>query len=104
MKLISTQSFASALIVATLSLGAISTTAMAADDINATLAEAKKATDAAKKAGFEWRDWGKMYKKADAAIKDGKTDQALKIAKQLAFQGAAAQEQAKVAEKAGPRF
>ncbi|MCK5895911.1 MAG: hypothetical protein KAG20_03840 [Cocleimonas sp.] len=103
MKLISSKSFALALLVATLSFGTVSTT-IAADDAAIALTEAKKATDAAKKAGFEWRDWGKMYKKAEAAIKEGKADKALKIAKQLAFQGAAAQEQAKVAEKAAPRF
>ncbi len=103
MKLISTKSFATACIVATLSFGTVSAV-FAGDDAKAALAEAKKATDAAKKAGFEWRDWGKMYKKANAAIKDGKADQALKIAKQLTFQGLAAQEQAKVAKNAGPRF
>lgn len=104
MTLISIKSLASALIITTLSFGALSTTAIASDDAKAALTEAKKATDAAKKAGFEWRDWGKMYKKADAAIKDGKADKALKIAKQLAFQGAAAQKQAEVAKTAGPRF
>lgn len=103
MKLISLKSFAAAFIVATLSLGAVSTT-FAGDDAKKALAEAKKATDPAKKAGFEWRDWGKMYKKADAAIKDGKSAQAVKIAKKLVFQGLAAQEQAKAAKSAGPRF
>ena len=103
MKFISIKSLATALIVATLSVGTVSTT-FAADDVKAVMAEAKKATGAAKKAGFEWRDWGKMYKKADAAMKEGKADVAIKIAKKLIFQGLAAQEQAKVAEKAAPRF
>jgi hypothetical protein len=100
MKLISTKSFATALLIATLSLG----TAFAGDDAATVLVEAKKSTDAAKKAGFEWRDWGKMYKKADAAIKGGKADVALKIAKQLVFQGKAAQAQAEASKNAGPRF
>jgi len=103
MKLISTKSFASALIIAVLSLGMVSTT-FASDDATTALADAKKATDAAKKAGFEWRDWGKMYKKADAAMKDGKADVALKIAHKLAFQGKAAQAQAEASKNAGPRF
>jgi short-subunit dehydrogenase len=103
MKLISTKSFASALIVATLSVGAVSTAF--ADDAAATaLAEAKKVTDVAKKAGFEWKNWGKIYKKAYAAIKDGKADAAIKIAKKLTFQGLAAQKQAEAAKTAGPRF
>lgn len=103
MKLISIKSLATALIVATLSVGTVSTT-FAADDAAVAIAAAKKATSVAKKAGFEWRDWGKMYKKADAAVKEGKPDVAIKIAKKLTFQGLAAQEQAKVAEKAAPRF
>ena len=103
MKLISIKSLATALILTTLSLGTVSTT-FAADDAATAITEAKKATNAAKKAGFEWKNWGKMYKKADAAIKDGKTDKALKIAKKLTMQGLAAQEQAKAAKNAGPRF
>lgn len=103
MKLISTKSFATALIIATLSLATVSTS-FAADDAAAAIAEAKKATGPAKKAGFEWKSWGKLYKKAEAAIKDGKTDEALKIAKKLTFQGLAAQKQAEAAKTAGPRF
>jgi hypothetical protein len=102
MKLISTKSFASALIIATLSVGTVSTS-FAADDA-AAIAEAKKATGSAKKAGFEWKSWGKLYKKAEAAIKDGKADAAIKIAKTLTFQGLAAQKQAEAAKTAGPRF
>jgi len=45
-----------------------------------------------------------MYKKAEAAIKDGKADAAIKIAKALTFQGLAAQKQAEAAKTAGPRF
>ncbi len=103
MKLISTKSFASALIIAILSVGTVSTS-FAGDDAAAAIAEAKKATGVAKKAGFEWKNWGKMYKKAEAAIKDGKADVAIKIAKQLTFQGLAAQKQAEAAKTAGPRF
>jgi hypothetical protein len=103
MKLISIKSLATALMVTAFSVGAVSTT-FAADDVTVVMADAKKATGAAKKAGFEWRDWGKMYKKADAAMKEGKADVAIKIAKKLVFQGLAAQEQAKAAEKAVPRF
>jgi Sec-independent protein translocase protein TatA len=93
MKFISTKSFTIALIIAILSLGTVSTS-LAGNDVAAAIAEAKKATGAAKKAGFEWRYWEAMYKKAEAAIKDGKADKAIKIAKQLTFQGLAAQKQA----------
>ncbi|MCK5810554.1 MAG: hypothetical protein KAH00_05665 [Cocleimonas sp.] len=103
MKLISTKSFASALIVTILSVGAISTS-FANDAATTAITEAKKATDVAKKAGFEWKSWGKMYKKAEAAIKDGKAEAAIKIAKKLTFQGLAAQKQAEAAKTAGPRF
>jgi hypothetical protein len=103
MKFISTKSFTIALIIAILSLGTVSTS-LAGNDVAAAIAEAKKATGAAKKAGFEWRYWEAMYKKAEAAIKDGKADKAIKIAKQLTFQGVAAQKQAEAAKNAGPRF
>ena len=102
MKLISVKSLATALTVATLSLGAVSSAYAA--DATAALDEAKKATSTAKKAGFEWKNWGKMYEKAAAAVKDGKTDKAIKIAKALTMQGLAAQKQAEAAKKAGPRF
>ncbi len=102
MKIISVKSLATALTVATLSLGAISTTYAA--DATAAIDAAKKETSTAAKAGFEWKNWKKMFEKAAAAVKDGKTDKAIKIAEQLKFQGLAAQKQAEAAKTAGPRF
>ncbi len=102
MKIISVKSLATVLTVATLSFSAISTTYAA--DATAAIEAAKKETSVAAKAGFEWKNWKKMFEKAAAAIKDGKTDKAIKIAEQLKFQGLAAQKQAELAKTAGPRF
>ena len=102
MKLISAKSLATVLTVATLSLGA--TSSSYANDATAALDAAKKATSVAKKAGHGWTIWKKMFEKADAAIKDGKADKAIKIAKTITMQGLAAQKQAEAAKRAGPRF
>jgi len=102
MRLISAKSLATALTVATLSLGTASSTFAA--DATASLDAAKKATSAAQKAGHGWTIWKKMFEKANAAVKDGKTDKAIKIANALMTQGLAAQKQAEVAKRAGPRF
>ena len=101
MRFISAKSLATALTVATLSLGS---TSFAADDAAAALATAKASTDAATKAGFGWTLWKKQFAQAEAAIKDGKADDAIKIAKELTRQGEAAQKQAEAAKNAGPRF
>ncbi|RTZ67310.1 MAG: hypothetical protein DSZ29_01060 [Aquificaceae bacterium] len=103
MKLISVKSLAVALMAASLSLGAVSSS-YAADDAKAALEEAKTATSTAQKAGFGWTIWKKMFKKAEAAAKEGKTDKVMSIAKKLTMQGLAAQKQAEAAKKAGPRF
>ena len=102
MKFISTKSLAAALTVATLSLGTVSSTYAA--DATAALDGAKKATSAAQKMGHGWTIWKKMFEKAAAAAKEGKTDKAMKIAKALTMQGLAAQKQAEAAKRAGPRF
>lgn len=101
--MISAKFLASTLTVATLSLAAASTS-FAADDAQSLLATAKAETDKATKAGHGWTTWKKMFKKAEAAIKDGKDDKAVKIAKAITLQGLAAQKQAEVAKTAGPRF
>ncbi|MCK5903482.1 MAG: hypothetical protein KAG28_10090 [Cocleimonas sp.] len=103
MKLISSKILARTLLVAALSIGATSTS-FAVDDAKAALAAAKVETNAAKKAGFAWTKWGKMFDKAEAALTDGKEKKALKIAANLKKQGLAAQKQAEAAKKAGPRF
>ncbi len=46
------------------------------------IAAAKAANDRAKKEGYEWRDTGKLIKKAEAALADGDSDKAIKLANQ----------------------
>ncbi len=65
---------------------------------------AKNARKSAKKVGFEWRDMGKLIKKAEAAAKAGKSKKAIQIANKVVRQGQQAQLQAKLAMTAGPRF
>jgi len=88
----------------TLSLSAgvltTATAGSAADAIDA----AKKSQKEAKALGFEWRDMGKMIKKAEALAKDGKEDKAIKIAKKISGQIDAIKKQAELAKTAGPTF
>ena len=63
---------------------------------------AKAENMAAAKMGFEWRDAGKMIKDAEAALKEGDTAKAMKLAKMAEFQGKEAQIQAKAQANAGP--
>ena len=44
------------------------------------IAAAKKANKEAKAVGYEWRDTGKMIKKAEEALADGDYDKAIKLA------------------------
>ncbi len=73
------------------------------DALNAINAAEQKRTLAAK-AGFEWRDTGKLIKKAKAALKKGDYDTAVKLANKAKRQSENALEQAKVAQHAGPRL
>lgn len=66
--------------------------------------EAKAAQSAAKAVSFEWRDIGKMLKKADAAAKEGDFKKAIKLAKKAKKQGELGQIQAKEQANAGPPF
>lgn len=70
------------------------------DAINAAI----KARKEAKAVGFEWRDMGKMIKKAEKLAKDGKDKKAIKIANVVIMHGKAALKQAALAKNAGPRF
>lgn len=64
-------------------------TAFAADQATAdkAIADAKAAAKAANAEGGEWRDTGKMIKKAEAAAKEGDFDKAVKLADTAKFQG-----------------
>ena len=44
------------------------------------IADAKEAQKQANSVGGEWRDTGKMIKKAEALLKEGKTEEAAKMA------------------------
>ena len=89
-----------ALLLTVTSLSAPAFAGGAADAIDA----AKKSQKEAKALGFEWRDMGKMIKKAEALAKEGKEDKAIKIAKKVAGQIDAIKKQAEAAKTAGPVF
>lgn len=66
-----------------------------------------EATGAAKKAnsvGFEWRDTGKMIKKAQAAADKGDDATAMKWANMARDQGVLGYKQYESQKNAGPRF
>jgi len=73
------------------------------EDYNDTVAEAKKSLKTASKANYEWRDSGKILKKADKAAKAGNLFAATKLAKQVKNQGELALAQSKDQANAGPR-
>ncbi len=94
------------LVIATavLSLASVITPVWAGGNADDAIKAAKAAQKEAKALGFEWRDMGKMIKKAEALAKDGKTDKAIKIAKTIAAQIEPIKKQAELAKTAGPRF
>ncbi|MGD8782864.1 MAG: DUF4398 domain-containing protein [Thioalkalispiraceae bacterium] len=57
------------------------------------IAAAKQANKEAKAVGYEWRDTGKMIKKAEKALADGDYDKAIKLANQAKRQAEIAVEQ-----------
>jgi len=75
-----------------------------ADNAEDAIKAAKESQAAAKKLGFEWRDMGKMIKKAEALAKEGKSDKAMSIANTIAAQIDAIKKQAELAKTAGPQF
>lgn len=84
--------------VALLSGGAIAATQADYEKAAASAMAAQKAAGAAK---GEWRDTGKMLKKAAAAAKKGDYAKATKIAQAAEFQGKMAEQQAKEQMNAG---
>ena len=60
----------------------------------AAIDEAKAAQKAAASVGGEWRDTGKTIKKAEAALKEGKFADAIKLANKAKFEGEAGKKQA----------
>jgi hypothetical protein len=68
------------------------------------IAAAKSAVAGANKVGFEWRDSGKMIKKAEQAAAEGNADKAISLAQTAQFQGEAGQAQALAQSSPAPRF
>lgn len=93
------------LITLALSLSAVADTASDNKAKAATaIKNAQTSQKNAKSVGFEWRDMGKMIKKAVAAQKAGKYVKAVKTANAVVRQGNEALKQAELAKMAGPRF
>lgn len=83
-------------IVLSIALGLISTIAAAADQktAEAAIAAADKSRKNAASVDGEWRDTAKFIKQAQAAVKDGKFDKAVKLANFAERQGKYGYEQA----------
>lgn len=74
-----------------------------AADFPTLIKQAKAAVKKAASAGGEWRDSGKFIKKAEAAFKAGKKDEAMKLAKKAKREGEMGYAQAAAQKgKAGP--
>ena len=58
-----------------------------AADAVAAIAAAKEAQKQASSVGGEWRDTGKMIKKAEKLLKEGKAEEAAELAQQAEAQG-----------------
>ena len=82
----------------------ILSSAVIANDVDDAINAAKTAQKEAASLGFEWRDTGKIIKKAEAAAKDGKDKKAIKLANTIVNQLAAVRKQAAIGKTAGPRF
>lgn len=70
-------------------------------DAKSAILAAEHETKRAKAKGFEWRDTGKMIKKAKAALKDGDIETAVKLANKAKHQSANAIAQA--ADQSDPK-
>jgi len=82
MKIFHSLKLAALLVMAiSLTVGCASTTeGVGQDDAAAAITAAKKANAQAKAIENEWRDTGKLIKKAEKAMKEGKYDEAVKLA------------------------
>ncbi len=75
-----------------------------AGEVQDAIDAAKKARKEASAVGMEWRDMGKMIKKAEALAKEGKKKKAIKLANIVVKQSKESLKQAELAKTAGPRF
>jgi len=74
------------------------------NDAKDAIAAAEAETKTAKAKGFEWRDTGKMIKKAQEALKNGDIDEAVKLANKAKRQSSNAIAQAADSANAKPNF
>ncbi len=74
------------------------------EDYKNAVANAKLSLDKAKKMHFEWRDSGKILKKAAQAAKSGDYASATKLANKAKRQGELAVAQANAQKNAGPHL
>lgn len=73
-------------------------------DASAAIAAAEDANKKANKVGYEWRDAGKIIKKAKAAAKDGDFDGAVKMANKAKSLGELAYKQSQDNDKKRIKF
>ena len=90
---------------ATLMLGACATApSMTKQDASVAIEMAKQETAKAKKVNYEWRDTGKIIKKAEEAMKKEDYATADKLANKAKTQSMLALQQYQEQKNAGPRF
>ena len=90
---------------ATLMLGACATApSMTKQDASVAIEMAKQETAKAKKVNYEWRDTGKIIKKAEEAMKKEDYATAVKLANKAKTQIMLALQQYEEQKNAGPRF
>ena len=74
------------------------------NDAKAAIAAAEHENSRAAKKNYEWRDTGKIIKKAKAALKEGKFDDAVKQANKAKSQASMALAQYEEQKNAAPRY
>jgi len=92
---------------AALALGACSSTPSQThtkNDALSAIAAAEHETARARKVGYEWRDTGKLIKKAKEALKKEQYDKAIKLANKAKRQSTLAIRQQQEQANAGPQF
>ncbi len=75
-----------------------------ANDAKTAISKAEQKASQAAKLDYEWRNTGKIIKKAKAALKKGNIDTAIKLANKATRQGDNALKQYAEQRSAGPRF
>jgi starvation-inducible outer membrane lipoprotein len=74
------------------------------NDALSAITAAEHETKRARSVGYEWRDTGKIIKKAKAALKKGDYDTAVKLANKAKRQSTHALQQYQEQKNAGPRY